>query len=63
MFTLIKIIISIFALVGIINPELSWKLSEGWKFRDAEPSDAYLVYTRIVSVVILIVLWLVFPNG
>lgn len=63
MFILIKIIISIFALVGIINPELFWKLSEGWKFRDAEPSDAYLVYTRIVSVVILIVLWLVFPNG
>lgn len=54
----IKIIVSIFLIIGIINPELSWKLSEGWKFKDAEPSDAYLIMTRIISVIVLIIVWL-----
>lgn len=38
----IKIIASIFLLIGIISPETSWKMSEGWKFKDAEPSEGYL---------------------
>lgn len=58
----IKIIASIFLLIGIISPETSWKMSEGWKFKDAEPSEVYLLYTRVISVIILIVLWVVMPN-
>jgi hypothetical protein len=50
-------IISIFLIVGIVNPRFAWEMSEGWKFKDAEPSEAYLVMTRISSVIILIVLW------
>lgn len=63
MIILFKIIFSIFAIIGIVNPELSWKISEGWKFRNVEPSEAYLVLTRIVGVITLIVIWLLFPNS
>lgn len=54
----IKIIFSIFLLIGIINPKLSWKMSEGWKYKDVEPSEGYLIGTRIISAVVLVLIWL-----
>lgn len=36
--------------VGIFNlaaPKASWYLSYGWRFKDAEPSDAYMALARI----------------
>lgn len=54
----IKIIASILLIIGIINPKLSWKMSEGWKYKDIEPSEGYLIGTRITSVVILVIIWL-----
>lgn len=62
MFLLFKLIFTVFCLLGIINPELSWRMSEGWKFKDAEPSEMYLFMTRIMSVIILIVVWFVIPG-
>jgi hypothetical protein len=59
---IIKLFFTIFCLIGIINPKLTWKMSEGWKFKDAEPSEAYLIMTRIMSIVILIVVWFVIPG-
>ena len=61
MIILLKLIFSIFCIIGIVNPELSWKMSEGWKFRDAEPSEAYLFMTRLIGVVALVVIWLFMP--
>lgn len=61
MMILIKLFFTVLALIGIIDPKLSWKMSEGWKFKNAEPSSFYLVMTRIMSVIVLIVLWLVLP--
>jgi hypothetical protein len=58
----IKIIISIILIIGIINPRISWMLSEGWKFKNAEPSTIYLIMTRIISVIMLIVIWILIPN-
>ncbi|WP_238883360.1 DUF6199 family natural product biosynthesis protein [Clostridium sp. YIM B02551] len=58
----IKVIVSIILIIGVINPRLSWKISEGWKFRDVEPSTLYLIMTRVMSVVMLIVVWLAIPN-
>ncbi|MFA5523616.1 MAG: DUF6199 family natural product biosynthesis protein [Tissierellales bacterium] len=54
----IRIVASIFLIIGIINPRLAWKMTEGWKFKDVEPSDAYLIMTRIISIVILVIVWL-----
>lgn len=59
MFGLFKVILSILLIVGIISPELVWTISEGWKFRDAEPSEAYLVMTRVMSVIMLFVIWFI----
>lgn len=59
---LVKFIISILLIIGIIFPKFAWMLSEGWKFKDAEPSQLYLGFSRVMSVVVLIVLWVAFPN-
>ncbi len=49
-----KIIYGVIAVVvfgisalGFFAPETSWTLSHGWKYKDAEPSDAALVMARI----------------
>lgn len=62
MFIFFKIIISIFLLIGIINPQLAWKMSEGWKYKNVEPSRAYLVMGRIFSIIALLIVWVLFPN-
>ncbi len=54
----VKVIFSIFLAIGIVSPRTTWAMTEGWKFRDAEPSDAYLMITRVMSTIILLVLWL-----
>lgn len=48
--------------LGIFNPRLAWYLSEGWKFRDAEPSDAYLAWSRIGGVIFLIIGLVAYAN-
>lgn len=58
----IKIIFSIFALVGIINSKFAWKMSEGWKYKDVEPSEIYLIMSRVMAIITLLVIWFAFPN-
>jgi len=58
-FGLFKVIISILLIIGIINPRFAWQMSEGWKFKDAEPSETYLVMTRMISVAMLVIIWFV----
>lgn len=41
--------------LAVVNPRLAWYLSDGWKFRDAEPSDAALVMARIGGVVTVLI--------
>lgn len=55
----IKVVLSILLIVGILNPRFAWQMSEGWKFKDAEPSEAYLIMTRVMSVIMLFILWFV----
>ncbi|WP_083824113.1 DUF6199 family natural product biosynthesis protein [Desulfosporosinus sp. OT] len=57
-----KIIASVFLLITIINPRITWMISEGWKFKNAEPSELYLIINRIMAVVIFIVIWVLVPN-
>ena len=59
---LIKFLLSIFLIIGIIFPKFAWMMSEGWKLKNAEPSDLYLVMCRISSVIILIAIWIAIPN-
>lgn len=56
--TFFKIILSILLIIGIVNPKLAWKMSEGWKFKEEiEPSITYLVVNVIGSIIILLVIW------
>ena len=55
---IIKIIFSIFLIVGIINPKISWKLKGGWMDKEGEPSKLYIVVNRGFSIVLLAALWL-----
>lgn len=44
--------------VGSINtacPQLTWHLDVGWKVKDAEPSEAALIWGRVVGVALLII--------
>lgn len=51
--------------VGIFNlaaPKVSWYLSYGWRFKDAEPSDAYMALARIgggIAIVIGVIMLIV----
>jgi hypothetical protein len=57
-----KIIISILLLIGIVSPKIAWKITEGWKYKNAEPSTFYLIMGRIVSIFMLMVIWFAIPN-
>jgi len=57
-FAVVVILIGIF---NLIAPDAAWHLSLGWQFKDAEPSDAALVMTRIGGgAAVLIGLWILF---
>lgn len=56
--TFFKIILSILLIIGIFNPKMAWKMSEGWKFKDdIEPSVTYIIVNIIGSIIILLVMW------
>ncbi|MEM9926719.1 MAG: DUF6199 family natural product biosynthesis protein [Cyanobacteria bacterium P01_D01_bin.50] len=48
---LLLIFFIILCLVTVFNPPLAWKLKEGWKFKNAQPSDLYLLSTRIGGII------------
>ncbi|SEC40511.1 hypothetical protein SAMN05443246_3986 [Paenibacillus sp. GP183] len=51
------------ALLGLFNlfaPRAAWYGSIGWKLRDAEPSDAYLIILRIGGGIVCIVAIIIF---
>ncbi|RED75039.1 MULTISPECIES: DUF6199 family natural product biosynthesis protein [Cohnella] len=47
LFTLIPILFIIMGAIGVFFPRISWYLSVGWQFKNAEPSTAALVSARI----------------
>ena len=58
-----KILLILLLIVNIINPKIAWKIGEGWKYKNVEPSDAYLYYTRAVSIIILLFMLVVLCIG
>ena len=48
---LLFFILLIMGVISVLSPETAWHLSKGWQFKDAEPSDAVLVYIRIAGAV------------
>ncbi|NLG51098.1 MAG: hypothetical protein GX552_13405 [Chloroflexi bacterium] len=54
-FNLFGLVIILFGLFAVISPETAWHLQEGWKFRNAEPSDLSLIMTRIGGVIAIVI--------
>ncbi|GGH17149.1 DUF6199 family natural product biosynthesis protein [Paenibacillus segetis] len=51
------------ALLNIFFPRIGWYMRYGWTIKgDVEPSDAYLLMTRISSILMLIVLFIFWSN-
>ena len=38
----------------VVSPEKAWHWNVGWRFKDAEPSDASLSFNRIIGIVLII---------
>ena len=53
----LKIFVSVLCILNIFKPLVNWKLTEGLKNKNAEPSDIYLLITRISGVIVLIFVW------
>lgn len=52
---LFGLIIIIIGILNIAFPQAMWMLSDGWKFKDSEPSDAALIMHRLGGAVGIIV--------
>ncbi|GGD46530.1 DUF6199 family natural product biosynthesis protein [Paenibacillus nasutitermitis] len=47
------------AVINIIYPAFGWYMRYGWMVKgDSEPSDAYLLMSRISSIVVLVVFFI-----
>ncbi|MFF2481048.1 DUF6199 family natural product biosynthesis protein [Paenibacillus sp. NPDC058071] len=44
-------ILFILGIVAVLSPNTAWYLSIGWKFKDAEPSDAALFMHRVGGII------------
>ena len=45
-------------IVGLVNaffPETGWKMRRGWRFKDAGPSKAVLILSRVVGAAMIVV--------
>jgi len=50
----VKVIVGIFLIINTINPKLIWRITEGWRYKNVEPSDSYLYFSRLISLTILL---------
>lgn len=48
---LFGLILMVFGIISAVSPQSAWYISIGWKFKDAEPSDAALAMHRITGVI------------
>lgn len=50
----VAILVASLGLWSTISPQSVWYLNHGWRYKDAEPSDAALVITRMGGVIALL---------
>lgn len=49
------VILILIGLFHIIFPKAAWFMEIGWKIKDGEPSDFYLIFSRAIGVILCIV--------
>ncbi|MGX8795976.1 DUF6199 family natural product biosynthesis protein [Fusibacter sp. JL298sf-3] len=50
----------LFGFLFLLAPKAMWFLEIGWKFADSEPSEAYLVFHRLIGVILVAIGFLKF---
>jgi len=48
---LLGLLLMAFGALGLLAPRLMWQLEIGWRFKDAAPSDAALLFNRLGGVI------------
>lgn len=51
----IGVVVIILGIIGVASPEGSWKMSYGWRFKNAEPSNAALAFEKAGGILALFV--------
>ena len=51
---LLLLVFAITGLISVIKPKAMWYLSNGWRYKNAKPSDAALLVNRIAGILLLI---------
>lgn len=55
MHILVGLFCIIVGLVNLISPETGWYLNRGWQYKDAEPSEAALLWGRVGGVIAILI--------
>lgn len=55
MYVILGIIVAIIGIFMLANPRGFYEVTQSWKTNGGEPSDAYLLHTRIGGAVFLLV--------
>lgn len=54
---IVKIVLTAILLLGVVNPALSIKLTESWKFNRKPPSERVYKITRLYSAIAIVIVW------
>lgn len=57
-----KIIFTLILLIGVINPKLSIKIFEFWKFNRGKINEKTYMMTRVTSIIAILIVWIFMPN-
>ena len=52
---LISLLLAALGLWHLFLPENAWQITRGWKYKNAEPTDTALLFTRISGALVLVV--------
>lgn len=51
---LTSLIVALFGVIIAVFPNVSWYVSYGWRYKNAEPSDAALIFARVSGILIVV---------
>jgi len=49
------LVLVVIGAINAISPETGWHMSDGWKYKNAEPSEEALLWGRIGGIVTIII--------
>ncbi|WP_336774682.1 DUF6199 family natural product biosynthesis protein [Paenibacillus sp. MMO-58] len=55
MFQLVGVIFIVLGILNLLYPRAGWYMQYGWRFKNAEPSDASLVMGRISGIIGIVI--------